>query len=214
MSGWSFLYGKKILSLLLAFALWLLCGCAREDSEMQRALDFRTALLQSGGCAFTAEVTADYGEQVYRFTMDCTWSPDGGAALTLTAPQTLEGIRAEVSADGARVVYEDTAVGFESLAGGRLAPMALPYLLGSGWYEGYISACGMENGLLRMTCLEGYEEEELAVDTWLDTQSGQPCRCEISYQGQTLLIAEISAFAMNRGNNENTEKNMGGGVSG
>ena len=167
---------------------------------MQRALDFRTALLQSGGCAFTAEVTADYGEQVYRFTMDCTWSPDGGAALTLTAPQTLEGIRAEVSADGARVVYEDTAVGFESLAGGRLAPMALPYLLGSGWYEGYISACGMENGLLRMTCL--------------DTQSGQPCRCEISYQGQTLLTAEISAFAMNRGNNENTEKNLGGGVSG
>ena len=178
------MYGKKILSLLLASALWLLCGCAREDSEMQRALDFRTALLQSGGCAFTAEVTADYGEQVYRFTMDCTWSPDGGAALTLTAPQTLEGIRAEVSADGARVVYEDTAVGFESLAGGRLAPMALPYLLGSGWYEGYISACGMENGLLRMTCLEGYEEEELAVDTWLDTQSGQPCRCEISYQGR------------------------------
>lgn len=92
--------------------------------------------------------------------------------------------------------------------------MALPYLLGSGWYEGYISACGMENGLLRMTCLEGYEEEELAVDTWLDTQSGQPCRCEISYQGQTLLTAEISAFAMNRGNNENTEKNLGGGVSG
>ena len=83
------MYGKKILSLLLASALWLLCGCAREDSEMQRALDFRTALLQSGGCAFTAEVTADYGEQVYRFTMDCTWSPDGGAALTLTAPQTL-----------------------------------------------------------------------------------------------------------------------------
>ena len=166
---------------------------------MQRALDFRTALLQSGGCAFT---------------MDCTWSPDGGAALTLTAPQTLEGIRAEVSADGARVVYEDTAVGFESLAGGRLAPMALPYLLGSSWYEGYISACGMENGLLRMTCLDGYGEEELAVDTWLDTQSGQPCRCEISYQGQTLLTAEISAFAMNRGNNENTEKNLGGGVSG
>ena len=30
MSGWSFLYGKKILSLLLAFALWPLCGCARE----------------------------------------------------------------------------------------------------------------------------------------------------------------------------------------
>ena len=45
------MYGKKILSLLLASALWLLCGCAREDSEMQRALDFRTALLQSGGCA-------------------------------------------------------------------------------------------------------------------------------------------------------------------
>lgn len=181
---------------------------------MQRALDFRTALLQSGGCTFAAEAAADYGEQVYRFTMDCVWSPESGGSLTLTAPQTLAGIRAEVSADGTRVSYEDMEVGLECLAGGHLAPMALPYLLGSSWYEGYISVCGMEDGLLRMTCLEGYEEEELTVDTWLDTQSGQPLHCEISYQGQTLLTAEISAFAMNRGNNENTEKNMGGGVSG
>ena len=181
---------------------------------MQRALDFRTALLQSGGCAFTAEVTADYGEQVYRFTMDCTWSPDGGAALTLTAPQTLEGIRAEVSADGARVAYEDTEVGFAELAGGRVSPMRLPYLLAESWYRGYISACGWEDGVLRATYLLGYDEDEITVDTWLDA-SGLPVRAAVSYQGQTLLKAELHHFSLERGNqNENSQKNMGGGVSG
>ena len=161
------MHGKKLS--VLAALLLTLSGCARQDTAMQRALDLRTALTAAGGCAFAAQAEVNYGEEIFRFSMDCAYEAGGGVTIRLTEPQTLAGIGAEVSADGARVVYEDTAVGFESLAGGRLAPMALPYLLGSSWYEGYISACGMENGLLRMTCLEGYGEEELAVDTWLDT---------------------------------------------
>lgn len=200
---------------MLAAALLLLCGCAGgQASAMQRALDLRTAIQAAGGCAFTAEVTADYGTQVFCFTMDCTYDTAAGAGFTLREPQTLAGIHAEVSADGARVSYEDTTVGFAPMAGGRLAPMALPYLLGSGWDAGYICAAGQEGEWIRVTCLLGYGEEELRLDTWLD-EAGLPVHGEISYDGQTLLTAEIKDFSLERGrNDENTQKNMGGGVSG
>lgn len=181
---------------------------------MQQALDFRTALTAAGGCTFTAQTEVNYGEEVFRFTMDCGYEAGGGISLTLTEPQTLAGIGAEITPDGARVVYEDTEVGFSGLADGRASPMRLPYLLAESWYRGYISVCGREEGLLRATYLLGYDEDEMTVDTWLD-DSGLPVRAAVSYQGQTLLKAELRNFSLERGNqNENSQKNMGGGVSG
>ncbi len=89
MSGGRFCTAK-IPSLLLASAPGRsMAGCA-EDSRCSARLIFGRRCCKRR--LRLAEVTADYGEQVYRFTMDCTWSPDGRAALTLTAPQTLEGI--------------------------------------------------------------------------------------------------------------------------
>ena len=123
---------------------------------MQRALDLRTALTAAGGCAFAAQAEVNYGEEIFRFSMDCAYEAGGGVTIRLTEPQTLAGIGAEVSADGARVAYEDTEVGFAELAGGRVSPMRLPYLLAESWYRGYISACGWEDGVLRATYLLGY----------------------------------------------------------
>lgn len=181
---------------------------------MQQALDFRTALTEAGGCTFAAETEVSCEDEVFRFSMDCGYETGGGAALCLTAPQSLAGIGAEVFADGARVVYEDTQVGFAALAGGRASAMQLPYLLAESWYRGYISACGREDGFLRATYLLGYDEDEMTVDTWFDA-SGLPVRAAVSYQGQTLLKAELRNFSLERGNqNENSQKNMGGGVSG
>lgn len=181
---------------------------------MQRALDLRTALTAAGGCVFAAQAEVNYGEEIFRFSMDCAYEAGGGVTIRLTELQTLAGIGAEVSADGARVAYEDTEVGFAELAGGRVSPMRLPYLLAESWYRGYISACGWEDGVLRATYLLGYDEDEITVDTWLDA-SGMPVRAAVSYQGQTLLKAELHHFSLERGNqNENSQKNMGGGVSG
>ena len=206
------MHGKKLS--VLAALLLTLSGCARQDTAMQRALDLRTALTAAGGCVFAAQAEGNYGEEIFRFSMDCAYEAGGGVTIRLTEPQTLAGIGAEVSADGARVAYEDTEVGFAELAGGRVSPMRLPYLLAESWYRGYIPACGWEDGVLRATYLLGYDEDEITVDTWLDA-SGMPVRAAVSYQGQTLLKAELHHFSLERGNqNENSQKNMGGGVSG
>lgn len=205
---------QKKLLLALPALLLTLCACSAQSTQLQQALDFRTALTAAGGCTFSLAVTVNEANSLYTFAMDCAYEAGGGVELTLTAPQSLAGIGAQIDSDGARVVYADTQVGFSSLAGGRLAPMQLPYLLASSWYEGYISAAGTEDGLVRVSCLSGYGADELTVDTWLSAETGQPEHCEISYEGVVLLSAEVQSFSLERGKYENTEKNMGGNISG
>lgn len=161
---------------------------------MQQALDFRTQLLNAEAVRFRADVTADYEDHVYTFSLDCSYS-DGAAAVTVSEPQTLAGITAEVSEDGTKIQFGDTAVDFGTLAGGRLAPMAAGYLLGKSWTGEYISAAGEENGRLRMTVLSGYGDDELTVDTWFSPDTGVPEYCEISYEGRKVLSAVLSDFS-------------------
>ena len=44
--------------LLLLTAL-LLCGCGGAENLLAPAIEFRAALVQAGGCSFTANITAD-----------------------------------------------------------------------------------------------------------------------------------------------------------
>ena len=61
---------KKLTALLLALPA-LLCACAGKPAKQdlaQPALDFRQALLENG-CSFEAEITADFEDYVYSFTL-------------------------------------------------------------------------------------------------------------------------------------------------
>ena len=42
----------------------------------------------------------------------------------------------------------------------------------------------------------GYDEQELVVDTWFSSEPLAPVRAEISFEGQMLLSASISNFAL------------------
>lgn len=153
--------------------------------------------MEAGGCSFEARVTADLGGRVYGFTLDCAYTNDGEAVLTVLEPETIAGIAATVSADGAEVRFDGAALDFGEMANGHLAPMAVPWLLGSCWLSGYISACGADGELERVTVLHGYHEAELVVDTWLDG-SNLPVRSEISWDGRRCLTAELSNFQLRR----------------
>ena len=72
----------------------LLSACSAKRPA-QPPLTFRTALLQSGGCSFTAAITADYGESAASFTLDCVFSPETGASVTVTEPESIAGIQAQ-----------------------------------------------------------------------------------------------------------------------
>lgn len=186
---------RKKLALFLCCTLICLSGCAAAEPE-QTPLQFRTALLQAGGCSFTADVTADYGESVAAFTLDCTFTPDTGASLTVTAPESIAGITARADQSTACVTFDDTQIGFAPLADGRLAPLAAPYVLGQCWAGEYIDCTGAEDGCLRTTYRMGYDEQELVVDTWFSREPLAPVRAEISFDGTLILSASISDFVL------------------
>ena len=169
-----------------------LSGCAEKESTLQPALRFRTALLESGGCTFSCDVTADYGSEVYEFSLDCAWM-DGKATLTVTKPDTVSGITAQVADDGAAILFDGVRLEYGTLANGHVAPLAVPWLFGSAWESDYISSAGEEDGCCRMTVLKGYNDAELTVDTWLD--DGIPVCGEVSCGGTRVLAVTFRNFS-------------------
>ena len=186
---------KRKIAVFLA-ALLLFCGCGKGNSEMNQALAFRTSLLSAGGCMFSCDVSADVGGAVYEFSMDCAYI-DGKGSFTVTAPESIAGIAATVDDDGATLHFDDIELTLGEMAEGHLAPLSVPWLLGSAWQSDYISAAGQENGLCRVTILKGYDDNEITIETYLS--DGVPVRAEASVDGTRVLTMEISDFAWANG---------------
>lgn len=173
----------------------LLTGCARENRALDDALALRTALLRSSGCSFQAEVTADYGESLYTFSMRCQGDSLGNLDFELTKPETLSGIRGTISDTGGSVTFEDTALYFPLLADDQLIPASAPWIFLKTLRSGSIDSACTEDDLLRITAQDSYEEDALLLDIWADGQL-KPCRADILYDGRRILSLEIEEFAV------------------
>ena len=201
---------RRRFAAVLMILLCLLTACSSKETDgLQAPMDFRAALLQAGCCCFSAALTAGEGTEICEFGMDCVCRTDGTAELTVTAPQSISGIKASCSSDGGEFVFDGMAVGFSDLAGGRVSPVSAPALLASCWADAYIRAVGDEDGLCRVTYEYGYDEAQLIVDCWFE-EKNVPIYAEICYNNKTVLKTEISDFSfVSGGNYETTEEDMG-----
>lgn len=194
--------------------LTLLCACGQNPPDAaQQALTFRTQVLEND-CAFEAKITADLEDTIAEFSLSCRHTARGGTEMTITAPQTLEGITAQTDETGARLVFEDTEASFGTLDGLGLSPMAAPQLFTSAWESGYIAYTGTEDGLLRVSYTCGYGEDAYTVDTWF--ADGRPLHAEISREGQTAVQIDVAEFILRKAEtyNETTQTNLGGYLAG
>lgn len=198
------------LAAVLMILLCLLSACgSKETASLQTPMDFRAQLLEAGACTFRAEITADYGDAVYQFTVDCECATDGTATVTVLEPQSIAGITARITAGGDELGFDTMAVAFEPLAGGKAAPVCAPSLTVDAWTNAYIRAAGQEGECLRVTYERGYDAEQLTVDCWFNEKNVPIC-AEICYNNQTVLKLDISQFSfISGGNHETTEENLG-----
>ena len=200
---------KKLAVLALALGLTL-CACTKQADEdpAQQALAFRQDVMQNT-YSFRADVSADFGDTVCQFTLSCVHTPGSGTEMTITAPETLAGLTAMASDEGAKLVFDGAEAAFGTLEGLGLSPMTAPELLAESWETGYIQYTGTEDGLLRVTYLCGYEEDEYRADTWF--QDGAPVRAELSCDGRMAVQIDVTDFNLRKAetNNESTQTNMG-----
>jgi len=170
----------------------MLSGCTDADDGLQRCMKLRERLL-TGGCSFETVVTADYGEAVYTFALNCDAEGEGAVSFCVASPEEITGISGTIDGGKGKFVFDDTVLAFPLLAEGEVSPVSAPWLLIRALRSGFMASAGKEGDLLRLSVNDSYEADALRLDVWLDGQD-KPVRAEILWQGRRVLSMEIKEF--------------------
>lgn len=183
------------MSLVLSLIFISSCGPAKKGGE-QLALDIRTSFLKAEKIDLTADVTADYGDRIYRFTFTYTGGADKGE-ITVTAPKELAGLKAGVSVSGGTISYDGAELDTGPLAGDGLSPAeAVPVLI-SQWQTGYITGCNYEKlGDTESLAVETPVTETVSQRTWFDVKTRLPVRSELSAGGKMVISVDFGDVSL------------------
>ena len=146
------------MAVLLAF---MLTGCDTGNDALNQAMDLRKRILEAQECRFQSAVTADYGENIYTFQMDCVVDSNRTLEFTITDPQTIAGITGRITDSEASLIYEDKILAFPMLAEGVLTPVSAPWIFINTLRSGYITGCGEEKDGLCLYIDDSYEDNPL-----------------------------------------------------
>lgn len=172
----------------------LLTGCRGENRELDRMMEFRASLLSGMGCSFQAVVTADYQDELYQFTLDCRCDEQGGLHFNVMEPESISGISGVISGEGGKLTFEnDAALAFETLADGQVTPVTAPWLLIKTLRGGYVTSCGTESDMMRVSIDDSYRDDALHLDIWFDGED-LPKHAEILWADRRILSLEVTNF--------------------
>ena len=180
---------KKLLPMLLICVLF---GCDTRDDAMEEALRIRGKMLSSD-CTFRCVITADYGETLETFTLDCESESDGELDFTVVFPESISGITGSTDGEDGQLTFDDKILTFPLLEQQRLSPVSSPWILMRALRNGCItSVARTDNGLL--LCIDdSYADDALNLEVRTDEQ-GRLIAGEISIQGRRIVSMMIEGF--------------------
>ena len=165
-----------------------------ENEELNRMMSFRASLLSGMGCTFSASITADYQDEVYQFTLDCRGDEQGTLRFTVMEPESIAGISGVISGEGGKLTFDnESALAFETLADGQITPVTAPWVLIKTLRSGYVTSCGSEENLMRVSIDDSYREDVLHLDVWF-TEDNTPTHAEILWADRRILSLEVTNF--------------------
>lgn len=183
----------------------LLSGCQAGgggESADELAAAIRDEYQHMAGWSATADLTADYGEKVFDFTLDVQWQREGETVLTITAPELLSGITARVAKGETVLEYDGAGLSLGLLDGDGLTPVSAVTALMARIDQGYMAQCGWtgpEDSQLSVLC----RDPELAAGQGteflltFDRATHALLGMEVSSAGTTALTASFKNFTAN-----------------
>lgn len=171
-----------------------LAGCQKDGGEFEKVMGLRSRILNSNGCSFEAEVTADFSDHAYSFAMDCEADGQGNVSFAVTSPETIAGISGRVESGTGKLVFDNTALVFDLKADGYLSPVSAPWIVMKALRSGYVRICGEEEGKIRATIHDSYEEDALHLELWL--AEGNPVWAEIYQDNRRILTVGVKNFTI------------------
>ena len=193
---------RRTLSCVLMTAL-LLSGCkAGGGQESAEGLAARIRAEYLGLAAWTAQadVTADYGQRVYEFSLDARWEKDGETTLTVTAPELIAGITARIGPKEAYLEYDGASLSTGALTGDGLMPLEVVPFLMEELTQGYMDRCAFEGeGEERRLRVEFRDAdaplgEGAGCTAWFHPDTRDLLGAELSWDGAVVLTVKLTDF--------------------
>ena len=180
-------------SLVGALIIILISGCGHSHTALDQALQLRETILAASAISFCADITADYGDEIYTFQMECSEKALGKMDFTITSPETIAGITGTVSQNQPAFTFDDKVLAFPPLVDSQVTPVIAPYVLLQTLRGGYISACSREGDGYCIYLNDSYREDQLYVQVYTNMDF-IPIHAEIVYHDQRILSLDISKF--------------------
>lgn len=189
----------------LMMTLALLTGCSGGGqgnirSAEELALNIRAEYLAMTSCTAAADITADYGQRVYEYSMSIFWEKGGETVLTITAPESIAGITARIQDGTSYLEYDGVSLETGALSGAGLSPVevvpaALNYIL-----SGYIAECDFETVDERRLLWFCCRDPEYAPGTgteaafWFEPETHALTKAEIYSDGYCVVRCMFTEF--------------------
>lgn len=172
--------------------LFLFTGCKNQNGPLDKAIMLRNRLLESNGCSFRATVTADYGEQLYIFTMDCISDKEGNLQFSVVSPETISGITGKISTEGGALTFDDKILAFPTVAEGQITPVTAPWVFLKTLRSGYMNSCTKDSGGYQLSIDDSYAEDALRLLIFVENDI--PVIGEIFWKGGRVLTVAVEEF--------------------
>ncbi len=177
------------------FLFCFLVGCGNDSDQIADALTLRQKLLDGNGCSFTTEITADYGKEIYQFTMECRGDKQGNLMFAVLAPESIAGITGKISETGGIITFDSEVLAFAPIADGQITPVTAPWVFLKTLRSGYIASSVPADELTHLQIDDSYNEKALHLDIWLD-QNNLPVQAEILWEGRRILSLKVKDFTI------------------
>ncbi len=208
---------RKLMSCVLMMTLLLTgCGTKKDDSPENLAALIRAEYLSMSGCSFAVNLSADYGEQVFDFTVDAAWERGGDTVLTVNEPKLIAGITARIRDGETLLEYDGVGLSLGMLDLSGLTPVSAIPVLMECITTGYMARCSWsgegENRELMVLCREpdAAAQEGTEFTLYFDPITHALKRAEVSVSGVRCLTAQFADFTMELNENEaGTDENLG-----
>lgn len=156
---------------------------------------FRSRLLRAEKVSFQAEITADYGDKLQGFTMDCRADNQGRVDFTVLAPESIAGISGYMEQGEGKLTYDDVALGFDLIAENLCSPVSSPWIMLKSLRQGELTAVSPDGELTRLTLNDTLGEETIVLDVWLNKEN-IPVQADICKDGRRYLSIAVKDFQM------------------
>ena len=189
---------RRSLLLLTVTSALLLTGCTGGGSSAKRKLEAAQSVYRTmSGCTAQAEITADYGQRVYGYTVDLTVK-GGSGVMTVKEPENLAGTVLTWSDGETQLAFDGAELDTGALSDSGLSPAdAMPTIL-TACQGGEIVDCCMEEqegGQVLHGTLDLDGDQGGQIQCWFQPDSYGLLRAELSQDGVTVVTMQFSDFS-------------------